>query len=71
MATDKKYRLKIRRDGVVRYLMSDGSFWEPRNCPQLTIHEFTSRMAAIQAWSDWANRYPASASYWIPEWEEI
>ena len=69
--SDKRYRLKIRRDGAVRYFMSDGSFWEPRNCPQLSIYEFNSRTDAGLFWHRWALQYPVIARDWIPQWEVV
>ena len=69
--SDKRYRLKIRRDGSVRYFMSDGSFWEPRNCPQLSIYEFNSRTDAELFWHRWALQYPVTARDWIPQWEVV
>lgn len=72
MGTDeKRYRLKIRRDGVVRYMMEDGSFWNPKYCPHLQIHLFTRRIDAQNTFVFWQRKYPATASEWMPEIEEV
>lgn len=70
-ASDKKYRLKIRRDGVVRYLMSDLSFWVPRNAPHLEIYVFSSRTDAEIFWHRFCQKYPATVDDWIPQWEVV
>ena len=71
MEKGKKYRILIRRDGTVRYMMEDGSFWIPKNCPQLSIREFKTQAEAMEAFSRWQRRYPATASGWFSVIEEV
>ena len=66
-----KYQLKIHRQGVYRYLMSDMAFWNIRLCPHLEPHQFASKKSAELFYQRWARRYPAAANDWIPVIEEI
>ena len=71
MAADiKGYRLKIRRDGEVWYLCTDGRF-RVLNAHSMEEPElFRDRREAEDAFFRWAKKNPATARGWFYETEE-
>lgn len=71
MGNDKEYRLKIRKDGMVKYYCEDGYWWSLKYNKTAKPHHFEGRIQAQDAYLAWAHKFPVTASDWIPEIEEV
>jgi hypothetical protein len=71
MAEDKRYRLKIRGHGMIKYYCTDGKFWNIRLNINVKPCHFKQKIDAQNTYVKWARLYPSTAREWIPEIEEV
>lgn len=65
----KQYRLTIRRDGIRKYYMEDGTFDNPKS--KKTVKIFNRRIDAMMAFLKLARARPADFADWYQDIEEV